>query len=142
MIRQIDHFLPGTVTRERENSSLALTRDENFDTQSSDKFRGGNQGIRKNIPVPMIRGKKLQLYASSGGYLKCHGMLISATPSLGDKVTCRYSGFTFLSIYLMVLSRSFTDHHLRCGEWLNYEFSKRGKTCTCAPTQMTCQTFA
>ena len=29
-------------------------------------------------------------------------------------------------IYLMVLSRSFTDHHLRCGGWLNFEFSKRG----------------
>ena len=23
----------------------------------------------------------------------------------------------------MVLSRSFTDHHLRCGGWLNFEFS-------------------
>ena len=33
-----------------------------------------------------------------------------------------------LSIYLMLLSRSFTDHHLRCGGWLNFEFSKRGKT--------------
>ena len=31
------------------------------------------------------------------------------------------------SIYLKVLSRSFTDHHLRCGGWLNFEFSKRGK---------------
>ena len=30
-------------------------------------------------------------------------------------------------IYLMVLSRSFTDHHLMCGGWLNFEFSKRGK---------------
>ena len=27
----------------------------------------------------------------------------------------------------MVLSRSFTDHHLRCGGWLNFEFSKREK---------------
>ena len=31
-------------------------------------------------------------------------------------------------IYLMLLSRSFSDHHLRCGGWLNFEFSKRGKT--------------
>ena len=29
---------------------------------------------------------------------------------------------------LMLLSRSITDHHLRCGGWLNFEFSKRGKT--------------
>ena len=33
-----------------------------------------------------------------------------------------------LSIYLQLLSRSITDHHLRCGGWLNFEFSKRGKT--------------
>ena len=33
-----------------------------------------------------------------------------------------------LSIYLMLLSRSITDHHLRCGGRLNFEFSKRGKT--------------
>ena len=32
-----------------------------------------------------------------------------------------------LPIYLMVLSRSFSDHHLRCGGWLNLEFSKREK---------------
>ena len=31
-------------------------------------------------------------------------------------------------IYLQLLSRSITDHHLRCGGWLNFEFSKRGKT--------------
>ena len=32
------------------------------------------------------------------------------------------------TIYLQLLSRSITDHHLRCGGWLNFEFSKRGKT--------------
>ena len=31
------------------------------------------------------------------------------------------------SIYLSLLSRSFSDHHLRCGGWLNLEFSKREK---------------
>ena len=31
-------------------------------------------------------------------------------------------GFT---IYLSLLSRSMSDHHLRCGGWLNLEFSKR-----------------
>ena len=35
-------------------------------------------------------------FYTSRGYLKCHRMLmISATPSLGDKGTCRYSDFTF-----------------------------------------------
>ena len=38
-----------------------------------------------------------------------------------------YSNNDIEMIYLMVLSRSFTDHHLRCGGWLNFEFSKRGK---------------
>ena len=30
-------------------------------------------------------------------------------------------------IYLMILSQSFSDHHLRFGGWLNLEFSKREK---------------
>ena len=30
-----------------------------------------------------------------------------------------------ISIYLKLMSRSITDHHLRCGGWLNFEFSKR-----------------
>ena len=33
----------------------------------------------------------------------------------------------FLSIYLPLLSRSFSDNHLRCCGWLNFEFSKREK---------------
>ena len=33
----------------------------------------------------------------------------------------------YLSIYLSLLSQSFSDHHLRCGVWLNLEFSKREK---------------
>ena len=32
----------------------------------------------------------------------------------------------FLS-FLSILSRSNFDHHLRCGGWLNFEFSKREK---------------
>ena len=52
------------------------------------------------------------------------------------KLVCVQSDHIFLSficqndisIYLKLLSRSITDHHLRCGGWLNFEFSKRGKT--------------
>ena len=33
----------------------------------------------------------------------------------------------FLSFFLSILSRSNFDHHLRCGGWLNFEFSKREK---------------
>ena len=32
-----------------------------------------------------------------------------------------------LFIYFSLLSRSFSDHHLRCGGWLNFEFIKREK---------------
>ena len=32
------------------------------------------------------------------GYLKGQGVLISAAPSLGDKVICRHPGFTFQTI--------------------------------------------
>ena len=37
--------------------------------------------------------------------------------------SCIYVFFFFLSI----LSRSNFDYHLRCGGWLNFEFSKREK---------------
>ena len=40
----------------------------------------------------------------------------------------KYEGVHVTGIFLMLLNRSFTDHHLRCGGWLNFEFSKRGKT--------------
>ena len=33
----------------------------------------------------------------------------------------------FLSFFLSILSRSNFDHHLRCGWWLNFEFSLREK---------------
>ena len=33
----------------------------------------------------------------------------------------------FFSFFLSILSRSNFDHHLRCGGWLNFEFSKREK---------------
>ena len=32
-----------------------------------------------------------------------------------------------LSLFLSILSRSNFDHHLRCGGWLNFEFSKKEK---------------
>ena len=38
-----------------------------------------------------------------------------------------YRNLQHLSIYLSLLSRSISDHHLRCGGWLNLEFSKREK---------------
>ena len=34
---------------------------------------------------------------------------------------------SFFLFFLSILSRSNFDHHLRCGGWLNFEFSKREK---------------
>ena len=58
---------------------------ENFDTLSSSA-----ENIREDIPVPDGLRKKSKFIFSdtSRGYLKSHGMLISAMPSLADKVTC------------------------------------------------------
>ena len=47
---------------------------------------------------------------------------------LSGKISRPYRNRGRTSIYLQLLSRSITDHHLRCGGWLNFEFSKRGKT--------------
>ena len=59
------------------------------------------------------------------------GVEIEAKRRLGIRIcgeTTRYTGLSiYLSIYLSLLSRSFSDHHLRCGGWLNLEFSKREK---------------
>ena len=95
MIRQIDNFSPGAVPRggvvpsshKRLELLHAIIR----------QFSGGNQGTREDIPAPggLREETTFICFYTSRGYLKCHEMLISATPSLGDKVTCRYSGFTF-----------------------------------------------
>ena len=48
-----------------------------------------------SVPDGLRKETTFICFYTSRGFLKCHGMLISAMPSLGDKVTCRYSGFTF-----------------------------------------------
>ena len=37
------------------------------------------------------------------------------------------AGEKYLSFFLSIQSRSNFDHHLRCGGWLNFEFSNREK---------------
>ena len=61
-----------------------------------------------------------------------HSSLSSISPTLlvfllACRPTWQLSSLPFLSIYLSLLSRSFSDHHLRCGGWLNLEFGKREK---------------
>ena len=43
-----------------------------------------------------------------------------ACPSLCQATPTQSFNFSF---YLSILSRSNFDHHLRCGGWLNFEFS-------------------
>ena len=71
------------------NKDLGLTREVNLDTLSSD-----SQRFREVIPFPDSLGEEAVLketFKSSRGYLKGKGVLISATPSLGNKVImCMY----------------------------------------------------
>ena len=49
------------------------------------------------IPIPVSLGEEATFIniCISNGSLKCHRVLISSTPSFGDKVICWYTGFTF-----------------------------------------------
>ena len=53
--------------------------------------------IGEGIPIPDSLGEETTFIniCIGSGSLKCHRVLISTTPSFGDKVTCWYSGFTF-----------------------------------------------
>ena len=44
-----------------------------------------------------------------------------------NKAYAAVVGAKILSFFLSILSRSNFDHHLRCGGWLNFEFSQREK---------------
>ena len=69
----------------------------NLDTLSTDISEEKNQRFGKVIPVPDSLGKEAILIdiITSRGYLKGQEVLISAAPSLGNKVICWYSDFTF-----------------------------------------------
>ena len=53
---------------------------------------GGGQS-----PIPDSLGEEATFIkiCIGNGSLKCHRVLISTTPSFGDKVICWYIGFTF-----------------------------------------------
>ena len=62
VIRQIDNHSPGGVTGGK--LVLALTRDENFNTQSSDISAEEIRESGRSFQSLMVWGKKLHLYAS------------------------------------------------------------------------------
>ena len=58
-------------------------------------FGRGNQRIREGIPVPNSLREEAAFISicASNGSLKCHRVLISTTPSFGDKVVCWYVAY-------------------------------------------------
>ena len=56
------------------------------------------------------------------------GLLVTSLFQILDQCDLtNYANGVQIYLYLSLLSRSFSDHHLRCGGWLNLEFSKREK---------------
>ena len=92
--RRNDNHSPGPVIRELVPSSHH--RSELSDTILC-IFSKWDQRIGEGIPIPDSLGEEATFIniCISNGRLKCHRVLISTTPSFGDKVICWYTGFTF-----------------------------------------------
>ena len=89
-----DNHSPGPVIRELVPSSHQ--RSELSKTILC-IFSGWDQRIGEGIPIPDSLGEETTFIniCIGNGSLKCHRVLISTTPSFGDKVICWYTGFTF-----------------------------------------------
>ena len=83
--RRNDNHSPGPVIRELVPSNTILCI-----------FSRWDQRIGEGIPIPDSLGEEATLIniCISNESLKCHRVLISSTPSFGDKVICWYTGFT------------------------------------------------
>ena len=71
----------------------------NLDTLSSDSSEEEIRDSGRSFQSPVSLGEEaihvlIDIFTSRG-YLKGQGVLISAAPSLGNKVICTYPGFTF-----------------------------------------------
>ena len=82
MKRRNDSHSPGPVISSHQRSELSNTLD---------------QRIGEGITIPDSLGEETTFIniCIGNGSLKCHSVLISTTPSFGDKVICWYTGFTF-----------------------------------------------
>ena len=96
------------------------------------KMAGLLESYMVREPMPMAN---IHLVCSGDCHwlLVCSGVLVCSGISRNRKYIISSS-----SIYLMILSRSFSDHHLRCGGWLNFELSKRGKKILFSPGLSLC----
>ena len=92
--RRNNNNSPGPVIRELVPSSHQISELSNTILCI---FRGWDQRIREGIPIPDSLGEEATFIniCIGNGSLKCHRVLISATPSFEDKVICWYTGFTF-----------------------------------------------
>ena len=95
--RRNDNHSPGPVIRELVPSSHQRSELSNTILCI---FSRRDQRIREGIQIPDSPGEEatfLNICISNGG-LKFHRVLISTTPSFGDKVICWYTGFTFKTL--------------------------------------------
>ena len=92
--RRNDNHSPGPVIRELVPSS---NRRSELSNTILCIFSGWDQRIGEGIPIPDSLGEETTFIniCIGNGSLKCHRVLISTTPSFGDKVICWYTGFTF-----------------------------------------------
>ena len=94
--RRNDNHSPGPVIRELVPSSHQRSELSNTILCI---FSRWDQRVGEGIPIPDSLGEEATFIniCISNGSLKCHRVLISTTPSLGDKVICWYTGFTLKS---------------------------------------------
>ena len=101
VMSQIDNYSPGAVTRRK----LVYNSHKRCELRHTiiRLFSRGNQRIREVIPVPSGLGKETTVicFYTSRGYLKCHGMLISATSSLGTMSSLSILALPFSPLYYM-----------------------------------------
>ena len=92
--RRNDNHSPGPVIRELVPSSHQRSELSNTILCI---FSRWDQRIGEGIPIPdsLVEEATFINICISNGSLKGHRVLISTTPSFGDKVICWYTGFTF-----------------------------------------------
>ena len=92
--RRNDNHSPGPANRELVPSSHQRSELSNTILCI---FSGWDQRIGEGIPISDSLGEETTFIniCIGNGSLKYHRVLISTTPSFGDKVICWYTGFTF-----------------------------------------------
>ena len=95
--RRNGNHSPGPVIRELVPSSHQRSE---FSNTILCNFSRCDQRTGEGIPIPDSPGEDATFIniCISNGSLKCHRVLISTTPSFGDRVICWYTGYTFKTL--------------------------------------------